>query len=212
MSFVDPIVHDGSRSLSESGLRTDPIEQFRGWYEEAVAQKLSQPEAMCLATATADGRPSARMVLLRGLDERGFVFFTNYESRKAHELAANPQAALVFHWEPLDRQVRIEGNIERAGPEEADRYFAARPRGSQLGAWASPQSRVLTGRAELEERVRRVAALYPDGPVPRPSYWGGYRVVPHAVEFWQGRLNRLHDRLRYTRRNDGSWLIERLAP
>jgi pyridoxamine 5'-phosphate oxidase len=212
MSFVDPLIHDGRRVLKESEVRADPLEEFRLWYEEALVRKVPQPEAMCLATNSADGRPSARMVLLRGFDERGFVFFTNYESRKAEDLAANPYAALVFYWEAADRQVRIEGRVERVTAAEADRYFASRGRGSQLGAWASPQSRVLAGREELEQRVRRAIELYPEGPVPRPSYWGGYRVIPDMIEFWQGRDNRLHDRLRYRRQADGSWLLERLAP
>jgi pyridoxamine 5'-phosphate oxidase len=212
MSFVDPLIHDGRRALKECEAHADPLEEFRLWYEEALARKVMQPEAVCLATCSADGRPSARMVLLRGFDERGFVFFTNYESRKAEDLAANPQAALVFYWEATDRQVRIEGRVERVTAAEADRYFASRGRGSQLGAWASPQSRVLAGREELEERVRRAIELYPEGPVPRPSYWGGYRVIPDMIEFWQGRDNRLHDRLRYCRQPDGSWRLERLAP
>jgi pyridoxamine 5'-phosphate oxidase len=157
MSFVDPIVHDGSVALQENDVRADPLEQFRLWFEDAQARHVPQPETMCVATCTPEGRPSVRFVLLRGFDARGFVFYTNYESRKAHELAANPVAALAFYWEPVDRQVRIEGRVERATTDEADAYFAARPRSSQLGAWASPQSRVLTGgRAELEERVRRV--------------------------------------------------------
>jgi pyridoxamine 5'-phosphate oxidase len=212
MSFVDPLIHDGRRALLESEVHADPMEVFRAWYEDALQKKVPQPDAMCLATSTLDGKPSARYVLLRGFDERGFVFYTNYESRKAQDLLANPCAALAFYWEPVDRQVRIEGRAERATPHEADAYFATRPRGSQLGAWASPQSRVLTGRDELEQRVRRVAELYGDGPVPRPSYWGGYRVVPSLIEFWQGRANRLHDRLCFRRSADGRWQLERLAP
>jgi pyridoxamine 5'-phosphate oxidase len=212
MSFVDPIIHDRARALNESEVRANPIEEFRAWFDEAVAARVPQPDAMCLATSTLEGRPSARLVLLRGFDERGFVFFTNYESRKAQDLAVNPFAALAIYWEPLDRQVRIEGKVERASSDEADAYFNGRPRGSQLGAWASPQSRVLTGRQELEQRVLRAAELYRDAPVPRPSYWGGYRVVPELIEFWQGRPNRLHDRLCYRRNSDGAWRMERLAP
>lgn len=212
MSFVDPNLHDGSRELKESDVQADPIDEFRLWFQEAQDAKLTQPDAMTLATCTPEGLPSARMVLLRGFDQRGFTFFTNYESRKAQELEHNPHAALVFYWAELDRQIRIEGIVERATPAEADEYFTSRPRGSQLGAWASPQSRILSGRGELLDRVRKVTELYGDGPVPRPSYWGGFRVVPILIEFWQGRPNRLHDRLCYRKRKDGTWLMERLAP
>jgi pyridoxamine 5'-phosphate oxidase len=166
---------------------------------------------MTLATATPDGRPSARMVLLRGFDERGFVFFSNYESRKGAELAANPRASLVFWWGELERQVRIEGPVERTSRSESEAYFHSRPPGSQLSAAASPQSQVIDGRAVLEERVARLATSHRDGPVPLPEFWGGYRVVHEVVEFWQGRPNRLHDRLRYRRVGD-RWRIERLAP
>jgi pyridoxamine 5'-phosphate oxidase len=166
---------------------------------------------MTLATATPDGRPSARMVLLRGFDERGFCFYTNYESRKGGELAANPNAALVFWWGELERQVRIEGRVERTSRSESEAYFRSRPPGSQLSAAASPQSQVIDGRAVLEERVARLATGQKDGEVPLPGFWGGYRLVPEVVEFWQGRPNRLHDRLRYRRAGD-RWRIERLAP
>ncbi len=200
------------RSLDVSDLAASPLDQFRRWFDEAKASGQVQPEAMCLATSTADGRPSARMVLLRGLDERGFAFFTNYDSRKGRELTANPRAALVFYWGTLDRQVRIEGPVEVVSAAESDAYFAGRPRGSQLGAWASPQSQVLLDRAALEARLSEVQARFLEGSVPRPQRWGGFRVVPESVEFWQDRPNRLHDRLRYVRKPDGEWEVQRLAP
>jgi pyridoxamine 5'-phosphate oxidase len=167
---------------------------------------------MTLATATPDGRPSARVVLLRGHDENGFVFFTNYGARKGDELATNPRAALVFYWPEIDRQIRIEGRVERATPQESDAYFQSRPRGSQLGAWASPQSEVIASREVLEARLHEVEARYPEGPVPRPPFWGGFRVVPDSIEFWQEGPSRLHDRLRYVRLASGGWRLERLSP
>jgi len=197
-----------------SGLREsdpDPIEQFRGWFEEALAAELHEPNAMTLATATPGGSPSARMVLLKGFDERGFVFYTNYEGRKAEELEANPRAALVLYWGELRRQVRVEGGVSRLPDAESDAYFAGRPRGSQLGAWASEQSRPVSDRGVLEQRLRELEANYEGHDVPRPPFWGGYRVEPETIEFWQGRENRLHDRLVY-RRSDGQWRRERLQP
>jgi pyridoxamine 5'-phosphate oxidase len=187
------------------------VVQFGRWFDDARAADLLEPSAMTLATATADGVPSARMVLLRGVDQRGFVFYTNYESRKAAELAANPRAALVFWWGALQRQVRVEGPVQPTSQEESAAYFRTRPPGSRLSAWASPQSRVIPGREVLDQRVAELAARHPDGDVPLPPFWGGYRLVPEVVELWQQRPDRLHDRLRYTR-TPGGWRIERLAP
>ena len=203
---------EGREGLVEADVDPDPVVQFGRWFDDAKAAGLVEPSAMALATATADGVPSARMVLLRGVDQRGFVFYTNYESRKAAELAANPRAALVFWWGELQRQIRVEGPVERTSQEESAAYFRTRPPGSRLSAWASPQSRVIPGRAVGDERVAELAAGHPDGDIPLPPFWGGYRLVPEVVELWQGRPNRLHDRLRYTRSADGGWRIERLAP
>ncbi len=197
--------------LSESDLDPDPIEQFRKWFEEALNADLHEPNAMTLATATPEGKPSARIVLLKGFDERGFVFYTNYEGRKAQELETNPYAALVFYWGELERQVRIEGQVVRASDEESDAYYKSRPRGSRLGAWVSEQSRPIKSRERLEEKVRELETEYEDREIPRPPFWGGYRVVPEAIEFWQGRENRLHDRLLY-RYSGAKWKIERLQP
>ena len=197
--------------LAEVDLDPDPVVQFNRWLAEALAAGVPEPHAMTLATATADGVPSARVMLLRAADAAGFTFFTNYQSRKGAELATNPRAALVFFWQPLERQVRVEGTIVAVPPAESDAYFALRPRGSQEAASASAQSRVLADRTELERLAGEVAAQYAGMPVPRPPHWGGYRVVPTLVEFWQGRPSRLHDRLRYRRAGD-RWVIERLSP
>ena len=198
--------------LRESTVDPDPVAQFAAWFEDARVAGIRLPEAMVLATARADGAPSARFVLLNRFDERGFVFFANYESRKGRELAENPRAALVFHWDPLGRQVRIEGPVERLPAEESDSYFATRPRGARLSALASRQSEVVESREALEARVAELSAEYPGDAVPRPPTWGGYRLTPEAIELWQHREDRLHDRLRYRRSDDGAWLIERLAP
>ena len=199
-------------SLHEENLDPDPIRQFALWFDEATKSAVPEPNAMTLATCTSDGRPSARIVLLRGVDERGFAFFTNYESRKARELDSNPWAALVFFWHDLERQVRVEGRVERVSAEDSDVYFHSRPESSRIGAWASPQSQVIPSREALEERFGDLENRFADGAISRPPNWGGYRLVPDRVEFWQGRPSRLHDRLRYTRRQHGDWLIERLAP
>jgi len=197
--------------LREADADPDPIEQFRGWFGEALAADLHEPNAMTLATATPDGRPSARVVLLKGFDERGFVFYTNYEGRKGRELEANPRAALVFYWGELERQVRVEGRVSRVSDGESDAYFSGRPRGSQLGALASEQSRPVRDRGALERRLRELEGEYEGREVPRSAFWGGYRIEPETIEFWQGRENRLHDRLRYSR-SEGGWKIERLQP
>ena len=197
--------------LDEADLEPDPIAMFRRWMHDVVSAGLHEPNALVLSTVGPDGTPASRTVLLKGLDDRGFVFFTNYASRKGEELAANARCALLFPWHPLERQVRVEGLATRLSDAENDAYFASRPRAAQLGAWASPQSEVVPGRAALDARYAEVAARFGDGNVPRPEHWGGYCVAPRSVEFWQGRTGRMHDRLRY-RRQDHGWVIERLAP
>lgn len=197
--------------LRRADLDPDPLAQFRRWYHEAEASGVRAPEAMALATATSGGAPSVRMVLLKGADDRGFAFYTGYVSRKGAELDANPRAALLFYWDPLGRQVRIEGSVDRVSEEESDAYFATRPRGAQLAATASRQSSVLANREEIDLRVAELDREPVSSEVPRPAHWGGYRLVPDTYEFWQHREDRLHDRLRY-RRTDGAWTIERLSP
>jgi pyridoxamine 5'-phosphate oxidase len=206
-----PHVEGAVEELRESEAPADPFGLFQGWYAEARDAGISQPDAMALATSTVEGKPSVRMVLFKGVDERGFVFYSNYESRKGGELEANPQAALAFFWSELHRSIRIEGSVVRVSEEESDAYFRTRALGSRLSAAASHQSSVITDRGVLERRVTELADEYGND-VPRPAYWGGYRVIPMAIEFWQGRENRLHDRLRYVRENDGAWRRERLAP
>jgi pyridoxamine 5'-phosphate oxidase len=206
------LVRGVTGGLVELAAHEDPIEQFRGWFEDASASGLLMPEAVALATATPAGAPSVRMVLLKGVDERGFRFFTNYESRKADELEANPRAALCFHWSVLERQVRIEGDVERLSPEESDAYFRTRERGSRVGAWASDQSRPIADRAALETKVADVEGRFAGKEVPRPPFWGGYRLRPRRIEFWQGRANRLHDRLVYERGPGGGWTVMRIQP
>jgi pyridoxamine 5'-phosphate oxidase len=203
-------VDERARPLELGDLDPDPLEQFRAWFREAEGT-VRAPEAMALATATPEGTPSVRMVLMKGVDERGFVFFTGYESRKGRELAANPRAALLFYWDPLGRQVRVEGRLERTTPAESEMYFHTRPRGAQIAALASRQSEVLPSRAELERRVVELEGEHDGRDVPVPPAWGGFRLTPDAYEFWQHRENRLHDRFRYRPDGEG-WAIERLSP
>jgi pyridoxamine 5'-phosphate oxidase len=200
-----------SAGLDKADVDPDPIVQFDEWFENAVEADLYEPNAMILATATNDGKPSARTVLLKGYDERGFVFYTNYEGRKAKEIEVNPACALLFYWGELERQVRIEGRATRLSGQESDAYFASRPPGSRLGAWASEQSHPVEDRSILEERVRALQAEYEGREIPRPPFWGGYRIEPDTIEFWQGRENRLHDRIVYYRSGRG-WKIVRLQP
>jgi pyridoxamine 5'-phosphate oxidase len=199
-------------SLDAADADRNPFRQFDAWFAQAVDAQLPEPNTMTLATVDSRGRPSARIVLIKVVDERGFVFFTNYESRKGHELAENPFASLLFYWIELERQVRIEGTVVKTSEAESDQYFHSRPLGSRIGAWASEQSQVIESRAVLEAREKEISAQYGDHP-PRPPHWGGYRLIPDAIEFWQGRPSRLHDRLLYTRSADSSdWQIARLSP
>lgn len=198
--------------LEETQAHADPIRQFEAWFEAATASEVLEPNAMTLATSV-KGQPSARIVLLKGFDEKGFVFYTNYQSRKGQELTTNPQAALVFFWPQVERQIRIEGIVRKIDPAESDAYFESRDKGSRMGAWASPQSQIIKSREVLEERVKSVEAQYADQEeVPRPEHWGGYCLEPSCIEFWQGRQSRLHDRLLYVRQASGAWTVDRLAP
>jgi pyridoxamine 5'-phosphate oxidase len=198
--------------LSEKDLARDPFRQFERWFQEVEAAKVTEPNAAVLATAAKDGRPSARMVLLKAVDGRGFVFYTNYDSRKGRELEANPRAAYVFPWIALERQVIVEGTVAKGAREESEAYFHSRPRASQLAAWASPQSSILAGREALDDAMKAMERKYAGREAPLPANWGGFRIVPETVEFWQGRRSRLHDRLRYRREANGAWVVERLAP
>ncbi len=199
------------QSLELTDVAETPVLQFDKWWNEAVSSSIDEVNAMTLATVNPDGKPAARIVLLKGFDENGFIFFTNYLSEKGKSISAHPYASLVFFWKELERQVRIEGSCIQVSESESDEYFLSRPIGSRLGAWASPQSTVISSRTVLDQNLDRVTAQYADGIVPRPDHWGGYRVIPEMVEFWQGRPSRLHDRIRY-RKDESQWLIERLAP
>lgn len=200
------------KAFTQSDLHGDPIQQFTVWFQAATQALPEHADAMTLATANADGIPSARTVLLKEFDAQGFVFFTNYDSQKGKDLAGNPHAALVFHWREMGRQIRIAGTVQRTSAEESERYFHTRPRGSQISAWASQQSQVIESREELEERVVDYEEWYEEQTVPLPPYWGGFRVEPHSIEFWQERADRLHDRFRYTRQAGQTWSVERLSP
>ena len=199
-------------TLDERSVERDPIKQFKVWFDSAVAAKLPLPEAMSLATVTRDGKPTSRMVLLKSFDHDGFVFYTNYLSAKAKDLETNPNVALTFFWPQLEKQVRIEGKVTKTSADESRSYFEVRPRESQIGAWASAQSEVISGRDELEKRQSELEEIYRDQPVPWPEHWGGYRLKPDKIEFWKGRVGRLHDRIVYEKQSDGSWSIKRLAP
>jgi pyridoxamine 5'-phosphate oxidase len=199
-------------SLKETDVDPDPIRQFERWFADALAAQVLEPNAMTLSTASRDGVPSGRIVLLKGVDARGFAFYTDYRSRKSAELAENPLGALTFLWKEIERQVRITGSVSRVSASESESYFRSRPIGSRIGAWASHQSAVIPNRAELEERVRTVSDRFSSGDVPLPSHWGGFRVLPDEIEFWQGRPDRLHDRIRYRREETTGWVIERLSP
>jgi pyridoxamine 5'-phosphate oxidase len=213
LSLADIRINYSLKELTRVAAAPNPLDQFKTWMQEAIAAKAEEPTALTLSTADAHGRPSARVVLLKGVDVNGFVFYTNYESRKGKQLLENPFAALTFFWPVLERQVRIEGRVERVSPETSDAYFHSRPRGSQIGAWSSPQSQPIPNRSTLEQLEREYAAAYENlAAIPRPAHWGGYIVRPERIEFWQGRPNRLHDRLLYELDSAGDWRINRLAP
>jgi len=200
------------KSFLEADAKADAIEQFSNWWQDAVNSEIDEVNALTLCTASADGKPSGRIVLLKGYDAEGFVFFTNYDSNKGKELESNPQACMVFFWKELERQIRVEGTVEKISAEESDDYFFSRPPGSQVGAWASPQSRVIENRQVIEKNVEKYEKEFAAKSISRPAHWGGYRLVPTSVEFWQGRQSRLHDRLQYTLLENGQWKMVRLAP
>jgi pyridoxamine 5'-phosphate oxidase len=211
-NYINSLRHDFSKkSLDEKEVDSDPVKQFSKWFHEAVEAKVNEPNAMTVCTAAKDGKPSARILLLRNFDDSGFVFYTNYKSRKGEEITDNPHGALLFFWPELERQVRIEGILEKQTAAQSDLYFSSRPRASKLGAWTSPQSKVISDRHILDEEYKKLEKQFSDDNVPRPPHWGGYVLKPSTIEFWQGRPSRLHDRLLYTFKN-GSWKIERLAP
>lgn len=212
MSIADIRKEYKQRSLLESDIEKSPFSQFRKWWDEAMHSGIDEVNAMTLATASSDGLPAARIVLLKGYDEKGFVFFTNYESYKGLQLEENPRACLVFFWKELERQIRITGLVEKTSATESDTYYNSRPANSRIGAWASPQSRVIANREWLEKNEEKSAAKFEGAAIERPPYWGGYRVQPVTIEFWQGRASRLHDRIQYSLQDNGNWLIERLAP
>jgi len=210
--YINTLRHDFSKqSLSESDVDKDPILQFEKWFKEAVDAKVNEPNAMTVCTATKDGKPSARILLIRNFDENGFVFYTNYNSRKGLEIEENPYCSILFFWPELERQVRIEGVLQKQSKEESDIYFQTRPRTSKLGAWSSPQSKIIESRKVLDEAYQKNLEKFPDEQVPRPEFWGGYLLKPNSIEFWQGRPSRLHDRIVYKKQNAG-WDIVRLAP
>ena len=200
------------QSLDRADVLPDPVAQFERWFKAAQEAQIREPNAMNLATVSADGRPTARIVLLKGIEAGSFLFYTNYQSRKGRDIQQHPYVALTFFWPELERQVRIEGKVSQLDDEQSTAYFQSRPRGSQLGAWVSPQSEVIADRSALDQRAQELEARFEDEKIPRPSYWGGYAVHPYRIEFWQGRPSRLHDRLRYERQEDDRWVIERLAP
>ncbi|MDE3235072.1 MAG: pyridoxamine 5'-phosphate oxidase [Bacteroidota bacterium] len=200
------------QSLNEADVAANPIEQFARWWEDAIKSEIDEVNAMTVATATKEGVPAARIILLKGFDERGFIFFTNYQSAKGNEIADNPQVALLFFWKELERQIRISGTIEKIGAKDSDDYFQSRPAGSRLGAWSSPQSTVIESRQVIEDNYARYEQQFDNGNIPRPPHWGGYLVKPQKIEFWQGRSSRMHDRLLYSLQADGQWKLERLAP
>lgn len=211
-SIADLRLEYSSETLLEQDVAANPIDQFQKWWQQVVNSQVVEPNAMTLATASADGMPSARILLLKGFDNKGFVFYTNYKSYKAMQLEENPRACLIFFWKELERQVRITGIVKKVSENESDEYFHSRPIGSQVGAIASPQSQVIPNREWLDEEYQKLSAKYKDGNVPKPDHWGGYRVHPVIMEFWQGRPSRLHDRIQYTLQEGGEWKIERLAP